>query len=296
MYTILITDSNELVTTVKNRIMQRSKLVDSLRFLVSPEYNGLDMSTYSVTMEYVLPISREYKTETLIKSDALYKDMLEYKLPIDTNITKEHGKVEIQLTFTKSEMDADGNIITRVRKTSKCSITIIPITAWSDYIVDSDLTALDQRLIQLELMANQINDLTQYAFENKADNIIYNDEENILQLSANGNPIGDQVKIVNGNAEGCTIDTVVVNKDGNLIVSLADGRVIDAGHVVGANGESGAPGVTFIPHIDDEFILTWTNDGGLINPDPVDLYPYDEWSKIDESTTTQSNDYIWEPI
>ena len=34
MYTILVTESNELVTSVKERIMQRSKLVDSLHFLM----------------------------------------------------------------------------------------------------------------------------------------------------------------------------------------------------------------------------------------------------------------------
>ena len=38
MYTILLGEDNELVTSVQERIMQRSKLVDSLHFLVEPIY------------------------------------------------------------------------------------------------------------------------------------------------------------------------------------------------------------------------------------------------------------------
>ena len=77
MYTILVNDDNSLQTTVRERIMQRSKLVDTLHFLVEPTYKEQDMSDFTVTMEYLLPVSREYRTENLVKSDALYKDMLE---------------------------------------------------------------------------------------------------------------------------------------------------------------------------------------------------------------------------
>ena len=34
MYTILVTQENELITSVKERIMKRSKMVDKLHFLV----------------------------------------------------------------------------------------------------------------------------------------------------------------------------------------------------------------------------------------------------------------------
>lgn len=78
-----------------------------------------------------------------------------------------------------------------------------------------------------------------------------------------------------------------VNADGYLIVTLSDGREINAGHVVGANG------VTFIPSINEQKILSWTNDGGLENPEPIDLNPSDEWSDIDGSGKTQ---FIWSPM
>lgn len=288
MYTILLNETNELITSVKERIMQRSKLVDSLHFLVDPIYKGLDMSDFTVMMEYLLPISREYKSEILVKSNALYKEKLEYKLPLDTCLTKEHGNVELQLTLVKVELDADGNSTQYVRKTSPTVLTILPISAWSDIIADSALNAVDQRLIQAEVMLNAMNDMNQYLYETKADNIMYNAEENYVQLTANGQPIGDRITWINNG--GCSIENVVINEDSDLIVTLSDGRIINAGNV-----GSGAAGVTFIPHVSEDYILSWTNDGGLENPEPVDLYPHDEWIELNDGPETPT-EYQWEFI
>ena len=48
-------------------------------------------------------------------------------------------------------------------------------------------------------------------------------------------------------------------------------------------------GIVFIPEISSDKILSWTNNGGLNNPAPVDLNPYDEWTE-DET----DSEYIWE--
>ena len=88
MYTILINSDNELVHTVKERIMCRSKLVDSLHFLTEPTYKETDMMPFTVTLEYRLPISKEYHIEILDRSEDMYKGMLEYKLPFDSTLTK----------------------------------------------------------------------------------------------------------------------------------------------------------------------------------------------------------------
>ena len=209
MYTILVNDDNSLQTTVRERIMQRSKLVDTLHFLVNPTYKEQDMSDFTVTMEYILPVSREYRTENLVKSDALYKDMLEYKLPFDTALTKEAGDVQVQLTFTRVVMDADGKATQYVRKTSAESIVIVPVSAGSDVIADSALTALDQRLIQMEAIANSLDEMAQNLFETKADNLVYDNRQ--LQLTAAGTRIGDAVTIASG---GIDPD----NPDGNMKV------------------------------------------------------------------------------
>lgn len=287
MYTLLLNESNELITTVKERIMQRSKLVDSLHFLVDPIYKGIDMSGFTVMLEYLLPVSKEYKTEILVKSDSLYKDKLEYKLPFDTCLTREAGNIEIQLTFTKVELDADGMSHQYVRKTSPTIVTIIPISAWSDIIADSALTALDQRLIQVDAMINAANEFNQYLYETKADNIYYDEEGKYVQLTANGKPIGDRIAWVNNG--GCSIVDVKIDENGDLIVTLSDDRIINAGHV----GSVG--GIVFTPHVSDDYVLSWTNNGGLENPAPVDLYPHDEWIELNSGPETPT-EYMWEFI
>jgi hypothetical protein len=248
MYTILLNESNELTTSVRERIMQRSKLVDSLHFLVDPIYKGIDMSDFTAVMEYILPVSREYMTEYLVKPDALYKNKLEYKLPFDTKLTQEAGKIEVQLTFIKVELDADGNPIQRVRKTSPTTITIVPISAWSNVIADSALTALDQRLIQVDAMISAANEMNDYLSATKADNIILNKEDNTIQLSANGVPIGDTVEVA------------------------ADG----------------ASGVVFVPEIDKDMVLSWTIQEAsedMVVPAPVDLNAADEW--VEDETMSE---------
>lgn len=205
MYTILVTDSNELIISVKERIMQRSKLVDNLHFLMSPSYKGIDMSDFTCTMEYIMPVSREYKTETLVKSSELYKSNLEFKLPFDTNLTKEAGKIEIQLTFTKVSIDADGNSKQQVRKAGPCTITIVPVTAWSDIIPDSALGALDQRILMLDAQMNGINDFVASLHDTQVDDLSYDKDDCTLQLTSHGAGVGSKVSIQNIMEDGVPV-------------------------------------------------------------------------------------------
>lgn len=44
-----------------------------------------------------------------------------------------------------------------------------------------------------------------------------------------------------------------------------------SGTGTGGSGTPGANGVTFTPHLSADGVLSWTNDGGLANPDPVNI-------------------------
>lgn len=291
MYTILVGESNELVTSIKERIMQRSKLVDNLHFLVEPTYKGIDMSGFTATLEYLLPVSREYHTETLVKSADLYKEKIEYKLPFDTNLTKEAGNIEIQLTFIKVGMDADGKDIQMVRKTSTTTIKILPISAWSDIIADDSLTALDQRLLQAEAMINAANEMyntigemAQYIDENKADNITYNEEDNYIQLTANGTPIGDKITL---KTVGTNVASIEVNEGGELIVNYSDGTSKNIGKVGGE-----CAGV-YVPSYSEDGILTFILSDKAVNPSySFDIDSSNDWNPVGEQTTT----YIWNQL
>ena len=193
MYTILVTQDNELVTSVKERVMQRSKLVDNLHFLLDPMYKEIDMNDFVVMMEYILPISKEYKSEILIKSDGLYKEKLEFKLPFDTSLTKEAGNIKLQLTFTKVDLDTKGNNVQYVRKTSPTTITIIPISAWSDIIPDSALNAIDQRIVETQAQIKALEELNNVIATTKADNIVLDEETHELYLTSSGTAIGNRI-------------------------------------------------------------------------------------------------------
>ncbi len=284
MYTILLNDTNELITSVKERIMQRSKLVDSLHFLVDPIYKGLDMSGFTAMMEYILPVSREYHSEILVKSDALYKEKLEYKVPFDTNLTKEAGNVEVQLTFVKVSLDADGENIQQVRKTSPTIIKILPISAWSDIVADNALGAIDQRLIQAEAMIQAVGEMAQYIDENKADNITYNEEDNYIQLTANGNPIGDKIVL---KSIGVNVVSIQVNEDGELIVNYSDGTSKNIGKVGGE-----CAGI-YVPSYSEDGILTFTLSNKAGEPSySFDVDSSNDWNPVGDEKTT----YIWNKL
>ena len=291
MYTLLVNEKNEIVTTVKERIMQRSKLVDDLHFLVEPIYKGIDMSDFTVMMEYILPVSREYKTEILVKSDELYKDCLEYKLPFDTCLTKEAGRIEVQLSFLRVILDEEGNNIQQVRKTSPATITIVPISAWSNVIADSALTALDQRLIQVDALLNAANEFNQYLHETKADNVIDGEDENgrYIQLTANGTPIGNKISISDGNVDNC-VKLVKIDEDSNLLVTYTDGTTENLGKATG-DVVSGI----YIPDISEDGIMTMTLSKE-VGEDSYswDINPFNDWNPIDgvESDST----YLWESL
>ena len=147
MYTILVNDDNTLIGSIKERVMQRSKNANTLRFLVNQKYqiddsvlskieniediesisivNGvgiIDISDCTVIMEYILPVSKKHKTIILTKSEQLYKEKLEYKIPFDTNLTSEPGDIQVQLTFIKVDLNEEGEGFQFVRKTSFTNI------------------------------------------------------------------------------------------------------------------------------------------------------------------------------
>lgn len=115
--------------------------------------------------------------------------------------------------------------------------------------------------------------------ESKADNIVLDTDNNTIQLTANGTPIGDTIDYTN-----CGIKSFDVDENDNITITLLNGRVIELGNIPGASG------ATFTPHISEDKILTWTCDKDLPVPDPVDLNPFNDW----EDEGELGSDYIWE--
>lgn len=202
MYTILVTNDNELFVTQKQRIMQRSNLMNNLHILVYPIYSTgtdeYDMTQFTANMEYVLPVSKKYKSEILTLSEERYETesgefMLEYLVPFDTGLTSEAGDIEIQLTFVKVDMDEEGQGTQYVRKTSTCVVKVLPISAWSDIVPDEALTAIDQRIVATQTQINELVDIADNLDMTKADNMKLTNTT--LRLTANGEDIGDGIDL-----------------------------------------------------------------------------------------------------
>lgn len=194
-YVIIVENDNSLYGSCKRKIMQREKLFNKLWILVPPCYNGFDMSQCTVTMRYLLPISKEFRTETLVLSDEKYEECLMYTLPIDTNLSKEHGDIELNLTFTMLDVDNDGNIVQRVRKTDNHILTITKTPDWDSIVPDSSLAALDQRIIMQTAQIKALESLAETLGESKVDDLVYNKTDETLHLSANGKAIGGKVSV-----------------------------------------------------------------------------------------------------
>lgn len=192
-YTIIVCDDNSLYGSNKRKIMQREKLFNKLCFLVPPCYNGYDMSKCTVTMRYLLPVSREFKTETLVFFGEKYEEYLKYVLPIDTCLTKEWGDIELNLTFTLLDVDDSGNIVQRVRKTDNHILTITQLPNWDSVVPDESLAALDQRILHQDAQIRALADLASVLNSNQVDNLVYDNINETIQLSSNGKSIGDKV-------------------------------------------------------------------------------------------------------
>ena len=198
-YVILVENDNVLYGSQKERIMQKEKLFNKLWFLVPPHYNGYDMSQCTVVMRYMLPISKEFKTEILTLSDERYEEFLKYTLPIDTSLSKEWGEIELNLTFTLLDTDDNGNIVQRVRKTDNHILSVTQLPDWDKFVPDSALAAIDQRILkqdaQIKALAELADALEGSEVTGMVDNLVYDENDDTLQLSANGVGVGDKVSV-----------------------------------------------------------------------------------------------------
>lgn len=195
MYTIMVKPDHSLHATTRQRIMHRSNMIDKLHILVEPEYNGVDMRKFTCTLEYLLPVSKKYVIETLVPSEELYGNYVEFLLPVTTKITAEPGNVSFKLTFTYLDMDADGNMISYVRHTGSIDIPIINVDRWSDYVAESDLDTVAQIMLTLQSQNEQLREYAEMLQMTKADDIKLDHDANEIYLMADGEKIGDGISV-----------------------------------------------------------------------------------------------------
>lgn len=216
-YIFLLEDDNEIVASHREVIMQRSKLVDEVWFLVNPKYKTIenDMSIFSVMLEYLLPVSKSYHSLELVKDEEGYEEYLKYVVPLDTNLSAEAGDIQLQLTFVYVGLDADGKDVQKVRKTKPAKLHITPIAAWGDIIPDSALSALDQRIIKTQAQINELGYYAEIINQNQVDNLVYDDNSETLQLMAGDKGVGNKVSVRDMLEDGTPVVDLNSDSDNN---------------------------------------------------------------------------------
>lgn len=217
MFQVLIRSDNTTIVTENQRIMQNSKLVDTLEIVVGKEYNGLSMAECTAYLEYLTPINHKIGQVVLEIADENYEnDYLLYKMKIDTNLTNEVGQVQFRVHFIQVEMNEEGKVITPVRQTDSFIMTVIPISDWMT-LPDNLLSDLDQRLIVMQQTNKAMADLQNTLAEDKLDDIKLDVEAGTLYGTSGGVRKGTGVKI-SDLGDAIVDDT----KDGMVVINTYD--------------------------------------------------------------------------
>lgn len=293
MYYIKLDDGMNLVTTVWEPIYRGDHLNQKITYLIPRQVGDIDMLTAVVYLNFIRA-DGEPDVVMLDRQDELYKDVyFQYTLPVTCKLSRYAGEVVTWMQIYSGPASAptiakSGENVLQVMESKDMDCYI------GDWRGDKMLTALyqmkrqaDDEFERVDETFAQVNEDIEMLIATKADNIVFDSESSTIQLTADGEPIGDKIYV--NTSIGKMITDMRLSTDGELLVFFDDGSILNVGKVVSESGK------VYVPHIDAHKILTFTIEdmAGEI-PDPVDLNPHDEWQNIDESEAVTS--YIWEDM
>lgn len=196
-----------LTITSKTKIYRKENMVDKLKFLFPETYQDLVLSECTATLKYA-DVHGIPHAEILQKDEELYKGKLSYTLPVDSDLTEYPGDITLRITFSKVDMETETQY---VMHTGEVVITIDRLSDYYNFAPDKSLEFVDQLVGSFQAKIEAAEKVADLYDAEKADNITYEDDK--LQLTANGKPIGDSVTIVSdggGESGGNTDDFEVV--------------------------------------------------------------------------------------
>lgn len=187
MYTILMDNQKNLITTVKNTIHYKENGVDKIHFLLPPLYEETDIKECIVTLKYIDPYGN-FHAEILTPDEELYKNYIRYTLPITTKFTQVVGNIKLRLSIDKFIPGGESTII-NVLDTNSTTVVVTKPEGFNDYVSFEDIEAWKKQL------ADMNNNITELQDEMPTDLEISEETDN-LHLIHNGVQIGDGVEIL----------------------------------------------------------------------------------------------------
>lgn len=213
--TFLLKDDHSVQHTVKSPVLEKTSNIESINFVCAKTYNSMDMSEFDLVLTYRLPISKAVKIVTLELSSEEYKDgYLLYTLPVTAkSITSEVGDVELSLTQMKVELDADTGEQTKyVRSFRDAVLTILAVSNYVN-LDDSGLNQLAELYLANKAEIEALKVIADQIYDEKADDITIDTENQLLQLTNKGEKIGEGIALSDLNTELVESGS---NADGNL--------------------------------------------------------------------------------
>ena len=195
MYTILMQDDGTLICTTPNeKLYQTESFCDNIHFILPQQYKDISLSEFIVILKYVNAGNVSQVDFLELNNEAYKESYLEYILPITSKLTAISGNVKLYLTFQKVDSDTQKKYITH---SSELSISVSPV---KNYFTDENsLQEIDKQILQLQTIASQLS-------ESKADNI--KKDQNEVNLTANGEKIGDSITISDSGESSGEFDVV----------------------------------------------------------------------------------------
>ena len=190
MYTIIMNEDKEVITTRRTPLYQNEKIADKIRFLFPQERGEIDINECIVVMRYIDQLNVK-RTEILAKSYELYKDKVCFILPVDTRLNSYAGDVIIHMSVVR--LDTETGEIKNSFETNETIITINPV----DYVEPTEEVV--NKLLSLEAQINTVK-------ENQIDGLTLT--EDMLQLSNRNQPVGNAVQIVVSDTHDGNYDNV----------------------------------------------------------------------------------------
>lgn len=180
-----------LIITVNDSLYRGDNLNRKIIYLLPLSVGEIDLATANVYLNYV----RDGCDPDIVLLERLEEKYNEsyyqYTFPVTCKLTNIPGDICTWLQIITGDMSNP-----TISKSGECTLNIKESKDMDDYLSDNQITAIYQLQKTMEGEVAGLDDNIAKLNEdlgNKADDIIYDDSENYLQLSANGSPIGDQI-------------------------------------------------------------------------------------------------------
>lgn len=209
MLTIKMLSDKSLVITKAINIYQRQSLVDNMQILIPLTYSDNDLTKFNATLEYIDPANMAH-TEILVKDEELYNDtMIRFTLDMDTKFTYLAGDITMKLTLTYFD---EGENKKYILKTGELTLKILKLNDYFLYADESSFTTIDNKIMELQAQTDKLAAMAGIYAESVPDDLTIDDTA-LLQLSANGTPIGNGVQLASAVDENDDKDDGVIDLD-----------------------------------------------------------------------------------